>query len=128
MTAVTMDTHHEHHHHHHSHHHHHDGAPSHAAPGPWPVLDIGGEVGALIVYLADQPATGELHACPSSSPVDPADRFHTGVHSRDIDGAPTWVAIYPEVVEGQYHLLDDDMAPMAQVAITGGQVQQVDLR
>jgi hypothetical protein len=32
------------------------------------------------------------------------------------------------VLEGQYHLLDDDMAPMAQVAITGGQVQQVDLR
>ena len=111
----------------HHHHHHHQG------PGDWPVLDIGGEVGALIVYLARQTATGELHACPTSSPVDPVTgnppaAFHTGVHARDIGGTSTWVAIYPEVVEGTYHLLDDAGAPMAQVAVTGGEVEQLDLR
>ncbi len=110
------------------HHHHHHGAPGHSAPGEWPVLDIGGEVGALIVYLATLPATGELHACPTSSPVDPAARFHTGVHPRVIDGTSTLVAIYPEVVEGTYHLLDNAGLPMAQVAIMGGQVEQLDLR
>lgn len=88
-----------------------------------PVLDIGGEVGALIVYLAAQPETGELHACPSSDPV-PRPAFHTGVHLRD----STWVAIYPEVVEGEYHLLDERGAPMATVAVTGGEVGQLDLR
>jgi hypothetical protein len=123
-------------------HHHHQG------PGLSPVLDIGGEVGALIVYLATRPATGELHARRASSPADPAAGVgvgarsglgrsrsdsgpastHTGVHPRDIDGTMTWVALYPELVEGAYHLLDEAGAPMAQVAVSGGQVEQIDLR
>ena len=97
----------------------------HAAPGPNPVLDIGGEVGALVVYLADHTRTGELFACPSS---DPDHQFHTGVHSRDIDGVATWVAIFPEIRQGTYCLLDDDGAPMASFAIRGGEVAQLDLR
>jgi hypothetical protein len=125
-------------HHHHQH--------QHGAPGDSPVLDIGGEVGALIVYLARQTATGELHACPTSDPVAPAAlvdtnsascaqafesesaSIHTGVHPREIDGTTTWVALFPEVTEGAYHLLDDDGAPMARVAVTGGHVQELDLR
>ncbi|HEY3139809.1 MAG TPA: hypothetical protein VGJ86_01695 [Acidimicrobiales bacterium] len=104
------------------------GAHWHSAPGLSPVLDIGGEVGALIVYLAAPPATGELHACPSSAPVV-ASWFHTGVHHRHLDdGTTTWVAIYPEVVDGSYHLLDDDGVPMAQVTVPGGQVVELDLR
>lgn len=102
------------------------GNHHHAAPGHSPVLDIGGEVGALIVYLAAPPATGELHACPVGSPDA---RFHTGVHHRPHSGDTTsWVAIYPEVVEGTYHLLDDDDSPMAEVTVHGGQVEQLDLR
>jgi hypothetical protein len=89
------------------------------------VLDIGGEVGALVVLLAAPPVGGELFACPQGRPEA---HFHTGVHSRDIEGTPTWVALYPEVVEGNYDLLDGAGSPMAQVAIIGGEVGQVDLR
>jgi hypothetical protein len=100
-------------------------------PHSSPVLDIGGEVGALVVYLAARPPSGELEACP----VDrPAARFHTGVHRRSIGfGSPgsvamAWTAVFPEVAEGSYHLLDPDGSPMVRVSVAGGAVHQLDLR
>ncbi len=108
--------------------HNHDRPGAHSAP----VLDIGGEVGALVVYLADRPPTGELEACPTG---EPAARFHTGVHHRPIPSGRgsgshvwAWTAVFPEVTEGHYQLLDDDGVPMADVTVTGGSVHQVDLR
>jgi hypothetical protein len=122
------------------HHHHLQRAGARRAP----VLDIGGEVGALVVYLADPTSTGELEACPVG---EPAARFHTGVHRRVIgygprhgsrvhgrsgrggdDDAWAWTAVFPEVIEGSYHLLDNDGAPLAHVTVTGGSVYQLDLR
>lgn len=90
-----------------------------------PVLDIGGEVGALVVYLADRTPTGELEACPAG---EPAARFHTGVHHRAIERGWAWTAVFPEVTEGTYHLLDHDGAPLAHVTVTGGSVHRLDLR
>jgi len=90
-----------------------------------PVLDIGGQVGALVVYLAAEPPTGELEACPVG---DPAARFHTGVHHRAIGCGVAWTAVFPAVSEGAYHLLDDDGAPLVDVAVTGGTVRELDLR
>lgn len=90
-----------------------------------PVLDIGGEVGAVVVYLDSQTRSGEIEACPVDAP---ADRFHTGVHHRAIAHGFAWTAVFPEVVEGAYHLLDDDGAPLAAVTVTGGTVAQLDLR
>lgn len=90
-------------------------------PGANPVLDIGGDIGALVVHLPDLTASGELEAHPTGMPTA---RFHTGVHHRD----GGWVAIFPEVVEGRYDLLDDDGTTRAQVVVTGGEVSQLDLR
>lgn len=93
----------------------------HTPPGPNPVLDIGGDIGALVVYLARLTASGELDIQPLG---DPAGRFHTGVHRRD----GVWVAVFPEVVEGRYELLDDHGRTRAQVVVTGGEVREIDLR
>ena len=68
------------------HNHHRPGA--HSAP----VLDIGGEVGALVVYLAARPPTGELEACPAG---DTAARFQTGVHHRSTPSGWTWRPWWP---------------------------------
>jgi len=95
------------------------------APGPASVLDIGGEVGAMVVHLPASPRSGELEACPRD---EPEARFHTGVHHRSIGDESAWVAVFPEVAEGSYHLLDDDGLPMASVSVTGGKVELLDLR
>jgi hypothetical protein len=96
-------------------------------PGPHssPVLDIGGEVGALVVYLAAEPPNGELEACPVG---DPTARFHTGVHHRAVCHGFAWTAVFPEVAQGSYHLLGDDGAPVVHVTVTGGTVHELDLR
>ena len=96
---------------------------SHAA-GHAPVLDIGGEVGALVVHLPSVPESGELEACA----VDRRDhRFHTGVHLRSIGGRDRAVAVYPEVREGDYEILDDRLVPIARVHVRGGEVTELRL-
>jgi hypothetical protein len=97
------------------------------APDSSPVLDIGGEVGALVVYLPTQPPSGEIEAAP----VDrPAARFHTGVHYRSVGlgSGMAWTAVFPEVVEGSYHLLAPDGSPLVRLAVAGGTVHELDLR
>ena len=93
----------------------------HTPPGAVPVLDIGGDVGALIVLLPQLTASGELTVQPVGNP---AGHFHTGVHKR----GNAWVAIFPEMVEGDYELVDDDGHWMAEVSISGAEVQELDLR
>lgn len=92
--------------------------------GVSPVLDIGGDVGALVVHLQEVPASGELEACP----VGQRDhRFHTGVHLRHIGERHVPVAVYPAITEGDYELLDGQLSPIAQVQIKGGQVTELRL-
>jgi hypothetical protein len=105
----------------HHQHHHHQPTGAHSAP----VLDIGGEVGALVIYLAAPPASGELEACPVD---DPGARFHTGVHHRAIPRGWAWTAVFPEVSRGEYHLLHEDGSPLARIAVNGGVVHHLDLR
>ncbi len=100
-------------------------APEGCAPGASPLLDIGGDVGALVVYLPHPTPSGELEACPTGRP---AARFHTGVHDRVLATGAVPVAVFPEVAAGGYDLLDDDGTPMATVHVSGGEVSEVDLR
>jgi hypothetical protein len=95
------------------------------APGASPVLDIGGDVGALLVYLDGVTPSGELQACPAGQPDQ---RFHTGVHLRDLGGGSVAAAVYPQVHQGSYQILDEDLVPLALVHVDGGQVAELDLR
>jgi len=90
-----------------------------------PVLDIGGEIGALVVHLDHMPHTGELEACPRNRPEL---RFHTGVHWRDISGTAVPVAVYPAVTEGDYEILDPELRPIGRVQVEGGRVAELALR
>lgn len=93
--------------------------------GTIPLLDIGGDVGALVVYLAGDTPSGELEACPTGRPDE---RFHTGVHEVVSPAGRVPVAVFPEVPAGTYDLLDPEAVPLATVAVTGGRVSEVDLR
>lgn len=72
--------------------------------GPVSVLDIGGDVGAAVVCLSTDTPTGELYACPRGKPEQ---HLHTGVHLRPMGDGEALVAVFPELVEGQWSLLRD---------------------
>jgi len=95
---------------------------THGSIGVAPVLDIGGEVGALIVHLAAVPASGELEACPAG---ERERRFHTGVHLRTIAGRDVPVAVYPAITAGEYDILDAHFDAVARVKVLGGVVTEL---
>jgi hypothetical protein len=116
---------HEHGHEHGGYHAHEDAGEAAQELGTSPLLDIGGDVGAMVVYLAGPTRSGELEARPARRP---GNKFHTGVHLREVGGDEQWLAVFPEARAGEYELLDDDGEPIAPVHVTGGQVSEVDLR
>jgi hypothetical protein len=89
-----------------------------------PVLDIGGDVGAIVVRLSHQTLSGELEACPTDAPEH---RFHTGVHFRGDTTRTTYIAVFPQVTEGHYDILHHDGTTRATVEVIGGGVAELDL-
>ena len=90
-----------------------------------PVLDIGGDIGALLVYLGASTPSGELDIQPLGRPEA---RFHTGVHHRHLAGGEVYTALYPEVTRGRYEILDHTLQRLAIVDVEGGAVTELDLR
>ena len=103
----------------------HDHDHHHAAPsGRGVVLDIGGDIGAVVVLLGNQRVGPELDIRPVG---DAAATFHTGVHPREVGGAMRRVAVFPEVRTGAYELLDERGAPFAVVDALGGEARTYDV-
>ena len=89
------------------------------------VLDIGGDVGALVVQLAAGHLGSELHVRPSGRPG--ADTVHTGVWARTVGGREVVVAVFPELREGTYDVLAADGSSTLSVSVIGGQVAEATL-
>jgi hypothetical protein len=97
-----------------------------AAPKGGPVvMDIGGDIGGLIVRLDDSLEGTEL---PIEFTEDPKRDIHTGVWRRSLGGETVVVAVYPELREGSYRIHPGTDHAGAQLEITGGQVAHLDLR
>lgn len=90
-----------------------------------PVLDIGGDVGAVVVYLSAPIGRGELDIQPTGAPEE---RFHTGIHRRALPAGVAYVALFPEVRAGSYDLIDEHGKAFATIAVEGGCVTELDLR
>jgi hypothetical protein len=104
---------------HHHHHHHHQGGD-----GP-AVLDIGGDVGALVATMYPGTAGTELFLRPLN---DPTSTVHTGVWERHDGGTTVTAALFPELPSGIYHVLNDHGRAVRTVEIFGGAVATIDLR
>ena len=89
------------------------------------VMDIGGDIGGLIVRLDDSLEGTEL---PIEFADDPKRDIHTGVWRRSLGGETVVVAVYPELREGSYRINPGKDHAGAQLEITGGQVAHLDLR
>lgn len=88
------------------------------------VLDIGGDIGALIVYT-----TEELRGCEIEVSLKGNDvrRIHTGVLERRIGERPVIAAVFPALRAGEYDLWQHDPG-RDRVIIAGGAVTEVDCR
>lgn len=73
------------------------------------VLDLGAEVGALILYT---PASMDGDEIDVNGPVS----THSMVRRRDVGTEPVYAAVYPELPEGEY------VIGGAHVAVVGGQI------
>jgi len=89
------------------------------------VMDIGGDIGGLIVRLDDALEGTEL---PIEFADDPKRDIHTGVWRRSLGGQTVVVAVYPELRQGSYRIHPGEGHSGAQLEIIGGQVAQLDLR
>ena len=97
-----------------------------ARPHPEPVvLDIGGELGALIVH-ADAAMLGtEIEI---SRTGEDERRSHKDVLQREINGRPAYTAVFDKVSEGSYTLWVNDEPRARDVAVTGGAIAELDWR
>jgi hypothetical protein len=106
----------------HTHEHHH-----HVVPQGGPVtLDIGGDIGALIAYVDAARLGTEIHVHAEGDP-DPSRTTHTGVWERTMGPQSVIVAVFAELAQDRYGILDDDGRVTHTVIIRGGEITEVDL-
>jgi hypothetical protein len=86
------------------------------------MLDIGGEIGALVIHASPEWDEAEIDISPGTDPV--ARRSHNQVHPRRIPGGTVYSAVYPSLHEGDYTIWRDPDTPEATVTIAGGEVTE----
>jgi len=89
------------------------------------VLDIGGEVGALVLYTPPAYRGREVEVSPAG---DDSRRTHTAVLERRTAGRTFFAAVYPELPAGDWVIWGDDPDLPGRVTVVGGAVAQVDWR
>lgn len=108
----------------HAHHHHHDHHDHRPRTEPV-VLEIGGELGALLVYVDAMLLHDEIEISPSA---DDAQRSHKDVLERRAGGRSYHVAVFDRLEGGTYTLWHRG-APFARnVEVIGGEVAELDRR
>ncbi|MHB1533436.1 MAG: hypothetical protein ACYC1D_02290 [Acidimicrobiales bacterium] len=91
-------------------------------PPDFVVLDIGGNVGALIVYTDQECLGREIDLTPKG--MSRSHHTHTMVRRRKTLDHEVIVGVYPELVAGSYTLWGLDGRPLGDVVIEGGQVTE----
>jgi hypothetical protein len=89
------------------------------------VLDIGSGVGALIIYTPETWRGKEIEVSPQGHGER---KIHTQVLERMFGGKRMCAALYLELSEAKYDIWGDDLKPVDQVTILGGQVAELDWR
>ena len=84
------------------------------------VLDLGVDVGALILYTRADLDGAEIEISLDDDPA--ARRTHSAVRQRQMPGATSYAAVYPSLRAGLYTIWRDEHSPAATVTIVGGQV------
>jgi hypothetical protein len=95
-----------------------------ARPHPeYVVLDIGAELGALIVHTDPELHGVEIEISPTNRD---GNRTHKEVLERRLGGRPAYTAVFDKLAEGRYTLWIDDVARAREVDVTGGEIAEID--
>lgn len=90
------------------------------------VLDIGRDIGALVIYTAADRAETEIELSPGApDPTTP--RSHNVVHARRNRHGVQYSAVFPQLSAGRYTVWRDATTPHATIIIHGGQVTDLEL-
>ena len=89
------------------------------------VLDIGQDVGALIIYTKAELRGREIEVSPRRTG---AKRVHVEVLERRINCRPVFAAVFPGLRAGDYDIWHSALEPRGTVTIVGGEVAAVDWR
>lgn len=87
------------------------------------VLDIGGEIGALILYVEESLLGVELDITQEGQSQDHG--VHTAVRRLRVTDRDVICAVYPQLREGDYVVWGIDHQPLARVHIQGGRVSEL---
>jgi hypothetical protein len=94
-----------------------------ARPHPeYVVLDIGGDLGALIVYADAAMHGNEIEISPAD---DDCDRSHKDVLERGEGGRIAFTAVFDRLPQGAYTLWSDGLARARGVQISAGSVAEL---
>lgn len=87
------------------------------------VLDIGADVGALVLYVpaADLGREIEISQVASSGP-----RTHAAVRERRLDRGALHCVVYAGLAAGEYTIWADDTTPGGTATVIGGHVTELD--
>lgn len=92
-------------------------------PGGGAILDIGGDVGALLLHTSAEWLEREIHVAPVA---DPAHRTHTVSRGHPLpSGGTTHAALFPALPAGDYRIVGGDSQILT---IRGGEVTEHELR
>jgi hypothetical protein len=86
------------------------------------VLDIGGEIGALVLYAAEECLGVEIDLTPRGEPR--SHHMHTMIRRRRAFDKEFIAGVYPELVEGPYVVWGIDGRPLGDVEVVGGEVRE----
>jgi hypothetical protein len=86
------------------------------------VLDIGEDIGALVIYTGQELLGKEIEVSPKGND---AQKIHTAVLERKVNGRTMFAALFLELPEGDYIILT---TPPSEITIVGGQVAELDWR
>jgi hypothetical protein len=100
----------------------HDTGPTEGPPDAL-VLDIGDDIGALVLY-ADEACLGlEIDLSPAGQPR--SHHTHTLIRRRRAVGREFIAGVYPELKAGTYTVWSRSGQPLTEVVVKGGEVSEV---
>lgn len=89
------------------------------------VLDIGEDIGALLIYCHPQLRGQQIDVSPRERLWE---RVHTDVLERRVNEKSVFAALFLALTAGTYVIWNHDARPVGEVIVDGGQVSELDWR